>query len=478
MSATVMWTSDEMMAVAAARRLTNESVCFVGIGLPSLAANLARRTHAPGCVLVYESGTIGAKPTSLPLSIGDGELAETADAVVSVPEMFAYWLQGGRIDVGFLGAAQIDRHANLNSTVIGDYATPKVRLPGGGGAPEIATSVSQVFVMLRQSPRAFVEQLDFKTSRGDRVRVVVTDLGILELRDGELELVRVHPGVSVDQALRGDGLGSAGRTGRRRDGAAFARRARRSPCPQDERARVTDDSPIVLPDDPSFGDDVQVDYPGYRSTRLRAPKRPLVTLPEELHRSDGPVFGAETVSELDFDLTRQHDGEPLGERIIVSGRVLDEDGRPMRNTLVEVWQANAGGRYKHEVDQHPAPLDPNFSGAGRCLTDDDGNYRFITIKPGAYPWGNHENAWRPAHIHFSVFGRAFTQRLVTQMYFPGDPLFRFDPIFNSIRNPTARALLVSEFDLDDTKPDWALAYRWNIVLGRDGNGTTPIEEGH
>ena len=205
MSATATWTSDEMMAVAAARRLTNESVCFVGIGLPSLAANLARRTHAPGCVLVYESGTIGAKPTSLPLSIGDGELAETADAVVSVPEMFAYWLQGGRIDVGFLGAAQIDRFGNLNSTVIGDYATPKVRLPGGGGAPEIATSVSQVFVMLRQSPRAFVEQLDFKTSRGDRVRVVVTDLGILELRDGELELVRVHPGVSVDQACEATG---------------------------------------------------------------------------------------------------------------------------------------------------------------------------------------------------------------------------------------------------------------------------------
>jgi glutaconate CoA-transferase subunit B len=200
-----IWTSDEMMAVAASRRLTNDSVCFVGIGLPSLAANLARRTHAPGCVLVYESGTIGAKPTSLPLSIGDGELAETADAVVSVPEMFAYWLQGGRIDVGFLGAAQIDRHGNLNSTVIGDYATPTVRLPGGGGAPEIATSVSDVFVMLRQSPRAFVERLDFKTSRGDRVRFVVTDLGILELRGGELELVRVHPGVSVDQAREATG---------------------------------------------------------------------------------------------------------------------------------------------------------------------------------------------------------------------------------------------------------------------------------
>jgi len=241
---------------------------------------------------------------------------------------------------------------------------------------------------------------------------------------------------------------------------------------------MTDDSPIVLPDDPSFGDEVQVDYPGYRSTRLRAPKRPLVTLPEELHSTGGPVFGDETVSALDYDLTQQHEGEPLGERIIVTGRVLDDAGKPIRNALVEVWQANAGGRYKHHVDQHPAPLDPNFSGAGRCLTDDDGNYRFITVKPGAYPWGNHENAWRPAHIHFSVFGNAFTQRLVTQMYFPGDPLFRFDPIFNSVRDPKARALLVSEFDLETTKPDWALAYRWNIVLGHGGNGTTPLEEDH
>ena len=199
------FTADEMMAVEASRRLTNGSVCFVGIGLPSVAANLARRTHAPDCVLVYESGTIGAKPTKLPLSIGDGELAETADAVVSVPEMFAYWLQGGRIDVGFLSAAQIDRYGNLNSTVIGDYETPKVRLPGGGGAPEIATSVSDVFVMLRHSLRAFVERIDFVTSRGDRVRVVVTDLGILEPRDGELMLVRVHPGVSVDEARAATG---------------------------------------------------------------------------------------------------------------------------------------------------------------------------------------------------------------------------------------------------------------------------------
>jgi glutaconate CoA-transferase, subunit B len=197
---TATYTRDEMMAVAAARRLSDGTVCFVGIGLPSLAANLARRTHAPECVLVYESGTIGAKPKELPLSIGDGELAETADAVVSVPEMFAYWLQGERIDVGFLCAAQIDRHGNLNSTVIGDYDRPNVRLPGGGGAPEIATSVRDVFVMLRQTPRTFVEQLDFKTSAGERVRVVVTDLGILEPRDGELALTHVHPGADPEQA--------------------------------------------------------------------------------------------------------------------------------------------------------------------------------------------------------------------------------------------------------------------------------------
>jgi glutaconate CoA-transferase, subunit B len=196
----VTYKPDEMMAVEAARRLRDGDVCFVGIGLPSLAANLARATHAPNCVLIYESGTIGAKPRELPLSIGDGELADTADAVVSVPEMFAYWLQGGRIDVGFLGAAQIDRHANLNSTVIGDYDSPKVRLPGAGGAPEIATSVREVFVMLRHTPRAFVETLDFRSSVGDRVSNVVTDLGILEPRDGELTLTRVHPGVSAEQA--------------------------------------------------------------------------------------------------------------------------------------------------------------------------------------------------------------------------------------------------------------------------------------
>jgi glutaconate CoA-transferase subunit B len=199
------YTADEMMAVESARRLDDGTVCFVGIGLPSVAANLARRTHAPGCVLVYESGTIGAKPQELPLSIGDGELAETADAVVSVPEMFAYWLQGGRIDVGFLGAAQIDRHGNLNSTVIGDYDHPSVRLPGGGGAPEIALGARDVFVVIRQSPRAFVDELDFTTSLGDRVRVVVTDLGVLEPRDGELTLTQVHPGVTAEQAVEATG---------------------------------------------------------------------------------------------------------------------------------------------------------------------------------------------------------------------------------------------------------------------------------
>ena len=193
--------ADEMMAVEAARRLRDGSVCFVGIGLPSLACNLARTTHAPDTVLVYESGTIGAKPTELPLSIGDGELGETADLVVSVPEMFAYWLQGGRIDVGFLGAAQIDRRGNLNSTVIGAYERPKVRLPGGGGAPEIATQAREVFVMLRQSPRTFVERLDFRTSSGERLSVVVTDLGVLEPRgdERELTLTQVHPGVAVDE---------------------------------------------------------------------------------------------------------------------------------------------------------------------------------------------------------------------------------------------------------------------------------------
>jgi protocatechuate 3,4-dioxygenase, beta subunit len=214
-------------------------------------------------------------------------------------------------------------------------------------------------------------------------------------------------------------------------------------------------------------------YPDYRSTRLRAPKRPLLLLPKTLSELTGPVFGHESVGELDHDLTRQHAGEPLGERIIVTGRVTDSDGRPVRSALIEIWQANAAGRYVHEVDQHPAPLDPNFTGAGRCLTDDEGRYRFVSVKPGAYPWKNHPNAWRPAHIHLSLFGRAFTSRLVTQMYFPGDPLFEFDPIFQSVRDPKARERLICSFDLGTTEPEWALAYRFDIVLG--GPSETPME---
>ena len=235
--------------------------------------------------------------------------------------------------------------------------------------------------------------------------------------------------------------------------------------------RIDEESPVVLPDDASLGPEVQVDYPGYRSTRWRAPDRPLVTLPEEMHALAGPVFGEDALQAGDADLTRQHEGEPLGERITVAGRLVDEDGRPIGSALVEVWQANAAGRYKHEVDQHPAPLDPNFSGGGRVLTDAEGRYRFTTIKPGPYPWGNHPNAWRPAHIHFSIFGRAFTQRLVTQMYFPGDPLFPYDPIFNSIRDPRSRELLVSRFDIATSAPDFSLAYEWDIVMRR-----TPFED--
>jgi protocatechuate 3,4-dioxygenase beta subunit len=174
------------------------------------------------------------------------------------------------------------------------------------------------------------------------------------------------------------------------------------------------------------------------------------------------------VTPPEHDLTRQHPGEPLGERIIVQGRVLDGDGRPVRRTLVELWQANAAGRYAVPGDRHPAPLDPNFTGAGRCLTDDEGGYRFVTVKPGAYPWRNHENAWRPAHLHFSLFGPSFSTRLVTQMYFPGDPLFAHDPIMNSVRDAAARQRMVSGFDLSITEPEWALGYRFDIVLrGRD-----------
>jgi protocatechuate 3,4-dioxygenase, beta subunit len=205
-------------------------------------------------------------------------------------------------------------------------------------------------------------------------------------------------------------------------------------------------------------------YPDYRATRTRAPSRPLADLRPTLTELTGPLLGEGRVAETDHDLTGQHEGEPQGERIIVHGRVRETNGRAVPDTLVEVWQCNAAGRYRHAVDQHPAPLDPNFTGVGRCLTDAEGRFRFVTIKPGAYPWRNHRNAWRPAHIHFSVFGRAFTQRLVTQMYFPGDPLCPYDPILNAVRHPAARELLVCRFDLEQTVPEWALAYEFDIVL--------------
>jgi protocatechuate 3,4-dioxygenase beta subunit len=210
------------------------------------------------------------------------------------------------------------------------------------------------------------------------------------------------------------------------------------------------------------------DFSGYRSTALRHPTQKLVLIPQTLSELTGPVYGYGKIGPVDNDLTRQHPGEPLGERIVLEGRVLDADGRPVTGTLIELWQANAAGRYIHQVDQHAAPLDPNFTGAGRALTDAEGRYRFVTIKPGAYPWRNHPNAWRPAHLHLSLFGQNFTTRLVTQMYFPGDPLLPLDPIFNSVPDEKARQRLVADFDIELTQPEWALGYHWDIVLrGRD-----------
>ena len=214
--------------------------------------------------------------------------------------------------------------------------------------------------------------------------------------------------------------------------------------------------------------------PGYKSTILRGPKSPLITIDEALMDARLPVYGASAIGEWDHDLTKNSrvNGEPMGERIMVCGTVMDESGRPIPNTLVELWQANAAGRYVHRVDRHDAPLDPNFLGAGRTLTDENGFYKFYTIKPGAYPWGNHPNAWRPNHIHFSLFGHFLESRLVTQMYFPGDPLLEHDPVFKGTPE-AARNLLVSEFKLEHTEPDFALGYEFNMVLrGRD---STPFE---
>ena len=218
-------------------------------------------------------------------------------------------------------------------------------------------------------------------------------------------------------------------------------------------------------------------YPDYVSTRKRSPQRPLVVIPHTLSELTGPIYGHDSVREGDADLTRQHAGEPLGERIIVTGRVLDEDGRPVPDTLLEIWQANAAGRYIHVKDQHPAPIDPNFTGAGRVVTDTQGRYRFTTIKPGAYPWRNHPNAWRPAHIHVSLFGPSFLTRLVTQMYFPGDPLLAYDPMWNSVPDERARLRMMCAFDLETTEPEWALGYRFDIVL-RGRNGTPFEAPGH
>ena len=395
------YSPDEMMAVTAARRLRNGTVCFVGIGLPSRAANLARRTHAPGCVLIYESGTIGARPEHLPLSIGDGELAETADAVVSVPEIFSYWLQGGRVDVGFLGAAQIDRYGNLNSTVIGDYDQPQVRLPGAGGAPEIAASCKETFVMLRQTPRAFVEQLDFRSSvgygdgpdtrarlgfSGAGVTAVVTDLGVLEPdpETKELTLTLAHPGVAADEARAATGWellvaeparddraaerGGAGGPARAqdRDGGEWLRwrpsrrLCRRSPTRSGRRTSIRR---TTTPTTWARG-----------SGTRRSPSPSSRTRLTEL---TGPVFGDGPLGELDNDLTRQHAGEPLGERIIVAGRLLGSDGKPLRGQLVEIWQANAAGRYQHEVDAHPAPARPELL---RRRSDAHGRRRPVPVR--------------------------------------------------------------------------------------------------
>ncbi len=204
----------------------------------------------------------------------------------------------------------------------------------------------------------------------------------------------------------------------------------------------------------------------YQSTIKRSPQRPLILLPQTLSELTGPVYGMDAIQPLDNDMTCNavRNGEPLGERIIVTGRLVDDTGWPVPNALIEVWQANAAGRYFHTVDRHNAPLDPNFTGTGRCITDQNGEYRFTSIRPGAYPWRNHPNAWRPSHIHFSVIGVNFLQRLVTQMYFPGDPLLPIDPIFNGVPDEQGRQLLIAKYDHDLTQPEFALGYRFNITV--------------
>jgi protocatechuate 3,4-dioxygenase beta subunit len=215
-------------------------------------------------------------------------------------------------------------------------------------------------------------------------------------------------------------------------------------------------------------------YPDYASTVKRAPRRPPIRFEHTLSEITGPVFADGWAGPDNCDLTRQHQGAPLGERMILAGRVLDEDGRPVAGTLIELWQCNSAGRYHHPVDQHDAPLDPNFTGAGQAVTNAEGGYRFLTIKPGAYPWRNSPNAWRPAHIHLAVFGPGFVTRLNTQMYFPADPLLAYDPIFQSTADAPARERLIAQYDPELSEPEWALGYRWDMVLrGRAATPTDP-----
>ena len=434
----------------------------------------------------------------LPLSIGDGELAETADTVVSMPEIFRYWLQGGRIDVGFLGAAQIDRFANINTTVIGDYDKPKVRLPGAGGAPEIAAmreggadhpqAVEARFVdearlhhLGRPSSTAAM-RASAPACRARGRRRVITDLGILEPDPvtRELTLTALHPGVTRGAGAGGDRLAPQDRQRPEGDaradraGAGRAARAARAHAPGARDRLMGEQHLFRLRPEPPGSQPANL-HPAYGSTVKRAPQHAPIAIEPTLSEATGPLGGGERLGPASDDLTRQHQGEPLGERIVVVGRVLDENGRPVPDTLIELWQANAAGRYRHPGDQHDAPLDPNFGGGGRCLTDSEGRYRFVTIKPGAYPWRNHHNAWRPAHMHFSLFGPSFGTRLVTQMYFPGDPLLPFDPIFNSIPDAKARERMVSRFDLAITEPGRALGYAFDIVLR--GAAETPMEPG-
>lgn len=234
---------------------------------------------------------------------------------------------------------------------------------------------------------------------------------------------------------------------------------------------------MAEPDPLPYRKDDSVDPPylseRFRSSHLRAPREPLVSLRHTLSEVTGPVFGHRSVAGHEADLTTQHADPPIGQRIVLTGRVVDGDGRPVPDTLIELWQANSAGRYIHKWDRYDAPLDPNFSGAGRCVTGANGEYRFVTVKPGPYPFGNHHNAWRPSHIHLSVFGPAFVTRLVTQMYFPGDPLLSQDPVFNSVPGERARDRLICRFDLDRTVPDWANAYVFDLVLR--GREATPVE---